>query len=163
MRGPHGKGFAEMAVARVPGSGFDTPTAEELPFEDFEVQAAEQYRKRRMSETNLSAHMYYRFRGSPVKKSQSEADYMGQYPTVEANSIDDELEEGVFSGLWAMRGFGQAWHWLREKRRAASTPLNTYLTYVTLPWQSILEDLLERPRRPVLFFDTANSAKQSSS
>jgi len=39
MRGPHGKGFAEMAVARVPGSGFETPTAEELPFEDFEVQA----------------------------------------------------------------------------------------------------------------------------
>lgn len=73
-----------------------------------------------------------------------------------------------------MRGFGQAWHWLREKRRAASTPLNSYLTYVTLPWQSIIEggtdradnfslvslailtlDLLERPRRPILTFDLA--------
>lgn len=28
-----------MAVQRVPGCGFETPTAEELPFEDFEVQA----------------------------------------------------------------------------------------------------------------------------
>lgn len=162
MRGPHGKGFAEMAVMRVPGTGYETPTTEELPFEDFEVQAVEQYNKRRMSDTNLSHSMYYRFRGSPVKKSQSEADYVSQYPEVEANSIDDELEEGVFTRLWTMRGFGQAWHWLREKRRAASTPLNTYLTYVTLPWQSIIEDLLEHQRRPVLFFDTGEASGSSS-
>ena len=72
-----------------------------------------------------------------------------------------------------MRGFGQAWHWLREKRRAASTPLNAYLTYVTLPWSTILDgilvclvntvhkvvfsDLLEHPRRPVLTFDISDN------
>lgn len=39
MRGPHGKGYAEMAVSRVVGVGFETPSAEELPFEDFEVEA----------------------------------------------------------------------------------------------------------------------------
>lgn len=57
---------------------------------------------------------------------------------MEAQSLDDELEEGVFGRLWTMRGFGQAWHWLREKRRAASTPLHAFLTYVTLPWQSLV-------------------------
>lgn len=49
-----------------------------------------------------------------------------------------ELDEGVLSRLWSVKGFGQAWHWLREKKRAECTPLNAYLTYVTLPWTSIL-------------------------
>ena len=45
MRGPHGKGHAEMAISRVKGSGPDTPaqtpTQEELPdfdVDDFEAQ-----------------------------------------------------------------------------------------------------------------------------
>lgn len=41
--------------------------------------------------------------------------------------------------MWSVRGFGQAWHWLREKKRAECTPLNAYLTYVTLSWTSILQ------------------------
>lgn len=50
-----------------------------------------------------------------------------------------ELEEGMFSRLWGTRGFGQAWHWLREKRRATSVPLNASLTFVTVPWLSVVE------------------------
>lgn len=38
-----------------------------------------------------------------------------------------------------MRGFGQAWHWLREKKRQECTPLNSYLTYVTLPLTLVIE------------------------
>lgn len=52
-----------------------------------------------------------------------------------------ELNEGVLSRLWSVRGFGQAWHWLREKRRAESTPLNAFLTYVTLPWSTVLDGM----------------------
>ncbi len=50
-----------------------------------------------MSDTNLSAQMYYKYRGVPVKKSQSEADYVNQYPEVEANSIDDGML--IFSSI----------------------------------------------------------------
>lgn len=39
MRGPHGKGYAEMAVARVPNCGYETPIAEDLPFDDFETHS----------------------------------------------------------------------------------------------------------------------------
>uniref|UniRef100_A0A914RK53 Uncharacterized protein n=1 Tax=Parascaris equorum TaxID=6256 RepID=A0A914RK53_PAREQ len=53
--------------------------------------------------------------------------------------MTSELDENVLSRLWSVRGFGQAWHWLREKRRAECTPLNAYLTYVTLTWSTILD------------------------
>lgn len=42
----------------------------------------ESYQRRRMSDNNLAANNYYRYKGSPVRKSQSEADYMEQYPEV---------------------------------------------------------------------------------
>jgi hypothetical protein len=81
---------------------------------------------------------------TPDRRWQSESDYVNQYPEVVANSIDDELDESVFGRMWSVRGFGQAWHWLREKRRDASTPLNAYLTYVTLPWTSMLDGLIDK-------------------
>lgn len=36
MRGPRGKGCAEMAVSRVKGSGPETPDLENFPVTDFE-------------------------------------------------------------------------------------------------------------------------------
>uniref|UniRef100_A0A914XRD3 Uncharacterized protein n=1 Tax=Plectus sambesii TaxID=2011161 RepID=A0A914XRD3_9BILA len=100
MRGPHGKGYAEMAVARVPNCGYETPIAEDLPFDDFETHNTDPYNKRRMSDTNLASRMFYKYAGhkgaqttnasgEPVRKSQSEADSVNQYPEVEANAIDD--------------------------------------------------------------------------
>ncbi|VDM44183.1 unnamed protein product [Toxocara canis] len=163
MRGPHGKGYAEMAVARVPNCGFETPMSDQ-PMDFNGTDTLDQYNRRRMSDTNLSHRPVYSrsamtpgpsgCQSSRTRRWQSEADTVNQYPEVEANTIDDELDENVLSRLWSVRGFGQAWHWLREKRRAECTPLNAYLTYVTLPWSTILDDLLlERPRRPILTFD----------
>lgn len=160
MRGPHGKGYAEMAVGRVPNTGIETPLDEGPP--DF--GRFSQFDQRRMSETNLnrlpvfnrppstpSVASSYSGRG---RRWQSEADTVNQCFEVEANGIGDELDEGILGRLRSVRGFGQAWHWLREKRRDESTPLNVYLTYVTLPWSTILDDLLaDRPRRPILTFD----------
>ena len=40
MRGPHGKGFAEMAVSRVKGSGPETPDMENFPVDDFEDEVS---------------------------------------------------------------------------------------------------------------------------
>ena len=37
-----------------------------------------------------------------------------------------------------MKGFTQTFHYLKESRRAQSVPLNALLTYVTVPWYSII-------------------------
>ncbi|VDD94331.1 unnamed protein product [Enterobius vermicularis] len=160
MKGPHGKGYAEMAVGRLPNTGYETPLDEEPP--DF--GKVSQLEQRRMSETNLSSLPFFsRPPSTPSVSScysgrsrrwQSEADTVNQCLEVEAGGIGDELEEGILGRLRSVRGFGQAWHWLREKRRNESTPLNVYLTYITLPWSMILDDLLaDRPRKPILTFD----------
>ncbi|VDM64516.1 unnamed protein product [Angiostrongylus costaricensis] len=147
MRGPHKKGYAEMAVARVLNSGYETPLTENNI--DFSELAGVEHtlNRRRMSETNLSGPKVFTrpsvMQGAQMPYSrrwQSETDTANQYPEVEGSNIDDDLDEGVLTRLWSVRGFGQAWHWLREKKRAECTPLNAYLTYVTLSCTSILKE-----------------------
>ncbi|KAK5976750.1 hypothetical protein GCK32_013097, partial [Trichostrongylus colubriformis] len=137
-------GYAEMAVARVPNCGYETPSMEGSV--DFsELASVEQsWNRRRMSETNLGGPLLLP-RPSAMsavvggRRWQSEADTVNKYPEVDGSSIDEELSEGVLTRLWSVHGFGQAWHWLREKKRAHCTPLNAYLTYITLSWTSILQ------------------------
>lgn len=58
MRGPHGKGYAEMAVARVPGLGYETPLVDDdrRRFDEFQ-QALQGMGNRRMSDTHLNRHL----------------------------------------------------------------------------------------------------------
>uniref|UniRef100_A0A7G3AYU6 Putative spondins extracellular matrix n=1 Tax=Lutzomyia longipalpis TaxID=7200 RepID=A0A7G3AYU6_LUTLO len=53
-----------------------------------------------------------------------------------------ELDDGAYNPLWASKGFTQTFHFWKENRRQQSTPLNAFLTYVTLPWWSIAKALL---------------------
>lgn len=48
-----------------------------------------------------------------------------------------ELDDGAYNPLWTTKGFTQTFHFWKENRRQQSTPLNAFLTYVTLPWWSI--------------------------
>lgn len=66
-------------------------------------------------------------------------------------SLLSELHQTHGIGLFG-RSFGQAWHWFKEQRRAASVGLNSCLTYVTLPWHRIIGDVLDNTRTPVLTF-----------
>ena len=52
--------------------------------------------------------------------------------------VSTELDDGVCNPLWTMKGFTQTFHFLKESRRAQSLPLNALLTYVTVPWFSII-------------------------
>ncbi|KAJ6649987.1 hypothetical protein Bhyg_05230 [Pseudolycoriella hygida] len=63
-----------------------------------------------------------------------------------------ELDDGAYNPLWATRGFTQTFHFWKEHRRQQSTPLNAFLTYVTLPWWSIAKDLLDHRETPILTF-----------
>ncbi|ETN81070.1 hypothetical protein NECAME_08732 [Necator americanus] len=178
-----------MAVARVLNCGYETPSMENntdflgltnvscvplltswVPHFCCEFSFPKigySLNNRRRSETNLVEPTFLRSLTAFDRENcigrrwQSEADTTNQYPEVEGNSIVDDIEEGMLTRLWSVRGFGQAWHWLREKKRAECTPLNAYLTYVTLPWSSILQDLLsDRPKRPILTFEFDSPIEQ---
>lgn len=131
MRGPSGKGSAEMAVTRVKGCGPETPeqtpTTEQFPYEDFDS-----FSERRMSDpaAQQSWSMF-----SKMRKSRSETDSVVKITEVEANEIRDELD--TEKGFWGA-SFGQAWGWFKERRRANSLALHCYLTFITLPWHRIV-------------------------
>nr|XP_018909352.1 PREDICTED: uncharacterized protein LOC109038664 isoform X1 [Bemisia tabaci] len=63
-----------------------------------------------------------------------------------------ELDDGAYNPLWTMRGFTQSFHFWKENKRAQSVPLNVFLTYVTLPWWSIVNDILDHREGPILTF-----------
>lgn len=63
-----------------------------------------------------------------------------------------ELDDTTYNRLWKMKGFSQAYHFWKESRRAQSMAINSYVTYVTLPWHQIITDLLEYRQHPVLTF-----------
>lgn len=50
-----------------------------------------------------------------------------------------ELDDGAYNPLWTMRGNTQSFHMWRENRRQQSTPLNAFLTYISLPASTIIK------------------------
>ena len=83
--------------------------------------------------------------GAPLKKSTSEHIKTATYTVAEdgthevtATSPTAELREAdEYASLFGT-AFGQAWYWLKERKRASSVALNAYVTYVTLPWHWIV-------------------------
>uniref|UniRef100_A0A915CYF2 Uncharacterized protein n=1 Tax=Ditylenchus dipsaci TaxID=166011 RepID=A0A915CYF2_9BILA len=175
MRGPRGKGFAEMAVARVASCGFETPMSESgFDFRgSFDADFSNQ---RRMSDTNLFNRLIPGLSkrtamtpgpnpppcvtptlqaGARNRRWQSDSENMNA-SDFDARSVsggeDTASMSNSMNSKWSMRGLGQTFHFLRDKPE--TLPLNAFLTYVTLPWISILEDILmPSNRRPILTFD----------
>ena len=48
------------------------------------------------------------------------------------------LDDGSLHPLWSSRGFTQTFHFWKENKRSQSVPHHAYVTYVTLPWYSII-------------------------
>ncbi len=69
-----------------------------------------------------------------------------------AGDLLDEFEETKYNPLWTMQGYTQIFHVWRESRRVQSIPLGQYVTYVSLPWWSIINDVLDRRSQPLLTF-----------
>ncbi|CAD5216008.1 unnamed protein product [Bursaphelenchus okinawaensis] len=174
MRGPHGKGFAEMAVARVASLGFETPMSEHC----FEMSGSYDSRwadQRRMSDTNIFGKLLPKrtaltpgpcqdgnaFSLQPRNRRwQSDADSMNNDSDFDVRSVVSETtsrpmtasQQADTGSKWSLNSFGNALSWLKEKKEIPA--LNAYLTYVTLPWRSIIDDmLLTSPRKPILTFD----------
>ncbi|UYV62266.1 KIAA0930 [Cordylochernes scorpioides] len=159
MKGPLAKGHAEMALCRQKGTGAETPTSEPgfcISDFDWEEDLEENpYIQRRMSDpsSNLNTFIRGSWRGgsTQMKKSHSENEGVdccaaNGIREVEACDIRDgeecgELGDGTYNRLWMMRGFSQAYHFWKESRRASSPALHTWVTFVTLPWHSIIADM----------------------
>ncbi|XP_075165889.1 uncharacterized protein KIAA0930 homolog isoform X2 [Haematobia irritans] len=175
MKGPQGKGHAEMAVTKPKGSGVETPTSEPGfcatdMWDEWEEENEDYctYRhQRRLSDpsANLNNFSRYAWRtktssesaaGSAGSKARSENEGLdslaNELSEIEAGDLRDELDDGAYNPLWASRGFAQSFHFWKENRRQQSTPLNAFLTYVTLPWWSIAKDLLDHRETPILTF-----------
>lgn len=202
MKGPLGKGHAEMAVSKQKGSGVETPTSEPgfcITDQEWDDDPEDYpYMKRRMSDPSSNLANFVRgVRPKPASeaaKSRSENEgldsYANGYNEIEAGDLRDdaqkqrlapvndttkvshqlpnsesnqcvkdflpknnaELDDTTYKQLWTTRGFNQAYHFWKESRRAQSTALNAYLTYVTLPWHHIITDLLDGRQEPVLTF-----------
>ena len=69
-----------------------------------------------------------------------------------AGDLLDEFEETAYNPLWTMKGHTQIFHHWRESKRMQCVPLGSFITYVMLPWWSIVKNVLDCQRRPVLTF-----------
>ncbi|XP_052756797.1 uncharacterized protein LOC113523404 isoform X3 [Galleria mellonella] len=98
----------------------------------------------------LGAALYRRARAPPRRTTPDGTDvyYWCDVP----RRPPAELDDGAYNPLWAMRGFTQTFHLWKEGKRQQSTPLNAFLTYVTLPWWSIAKDILDHREEPILTF-----------
>ncbi|XP_018326364.1 uncharacterized protein KIAA0930 homolog isoform X2 [Agrilus planipennis] len=167
MKGPQGKGHAEMAVTKPKGSGAETPSSEpgfcatDIWDSDWEEDSEEFFiyrHQRRLSDPSSNLNNFVRggWKSKLDVKSRSEnegLDYMDNgFAEIEAGDVRDELDDGAYNPLWTMRGFTQTFHFWKENKRAQSTPLNAFLTYITLPWWSIAKDILDHHEAPILTF-----------
>uniref|UniRef100_A0A0K8SFU6 Uncharacterized protein n=1 Tax=Lygus hesperus TaxID=30085 RepID=A0A0K8SFU6_LYGHE len=217
MKGPQGKGHAEMAVTKPKGCGAETPTSEpgycaiDLWDEDWEdPDDMFLYRhQRRLSDPSANLSTFVRggwqkkpnTEGSRARSENEGLDTMANCTThIQAGDLRDdscmlpketlerlknvwkeevrskigadgtvvtywcelrekrkkalagELDDGAINPLWTMRGFTQTFHMWKESKRAQSVPLNSFLTYVTLPWWSITKDILDSRTEPILTF-----------
>lgn len=53
-----------------------------------------------------------------------------------------ELERSTHANGFLGKAFGQAWLLFKDQKRATSVALNSYLTYITLPWHRIIAGTL---------------------
>ncbi|KAK0177346.1 hypothetical protein PV328_001411 [Microctonus aethiopoides] len=170
MKGPQGKGHAEMAVTKPKGSGAETPTSEpgysvtdalwDTDWDDAEELFMYRH-QRRLSDPSANLNNFVRggWRTKPEStgvKARSENEGLDSMANglneIEAGDVRDELDDGAYNPLWTMRGFTQTFHFWKETRRAQSVPLNAFLTYITLPWWSIAKDILDHREDPILTF-----------
>merc|ERR1712029_351916 len=67
-----------------------------------------------------------------------------------AGDLMDEFSETSYNPLWTMRGHKQIFHHWRESKRIQCVPVGAFITYVMLPWSSIVKNVMDHQKRPVL-------------
>ncbi|CAF3423898.1 unnamed protein product [Rotaria sp. Silwood1] len=150
MRGPNGKGHAEMAVSRYRSiqSGITTP--ESIPTTPMSSSFDEESWNKRRTLDNISISRWI-----PPTTRQQQIISNVTTPEVESADIQQELADET-SGFLG-RTLSQAMNWMRGSssrlnQPVQTLPLQTCLTYLTLPCQFIVKDILEPNQMPILTF-----------
>ncbi|TKS90387.1 hypothetical protein D9C73_024519 [Collichthys lucidus] len=132
MKGPQGKGHAEMAVSRV--TSFSTPPTPERNRPSFFSPSL-----RRKVPRNRNAEM---------KKSHSANDSEEFFREEE----DEDLHTATNLRSRSLSGTGRSLvgSWLKLNRTEDYFLLYSHLTYVTLPLHRITTDILEVRQKPIL-------------
>ncbi|XP_033106121.1 uncharacterized protein KIAA0930 homolog isoform X2 [Anneissia japonica] len=147
MKGPEGKGHAEMAVSRFrrlskDGSYDDHSISSDGSGSNSVTSSPE---RTRYSSSCTSSPVPQPKNG--MKKSSSDSGMLFQL-TRESDDLPDNQNNSNFPVKLTRQG-SDALQWL--KRRTHKEPiLNAHLTYVTLPWHRIIADVLEVRLEPVL-------------
>ena len=71
---------------------------------------------------------------------------------ITAGDLRDQLDDGTTNPVWTMRGYTQVLHSWKETKRAGCIPLKVNLTYITLPWWTIVNSILHTRESPMLTF-----------
>uniref|UniRef100_A0A5K3FRG4 SPATA6 domain-containing protein n=1 Tax=Mesocestoides corti TaxID=53468 RepID=A0A5K3FRG4_MESCO len=108
---------------------------------------------------------------SHFRKARSDSDNLNNSPErfrptkncieVESSTFEDEFDDFPLAPVPCTETnadaiverqatFGQAWQWFKERRRVASLPIKTAVTYVSLPWYLITSAIFETKKTPIL-------------
>ena len=171
----------EEIVGSSGGTGYDTPSSEpgesildqiwdsDSDFEDLNSASLatanmvgfKRGHQRRLSDPSSTLNDFMRLGvldrpGKSRNLTESTDNLMDSFgdATVEiyAGDLLDQFEETKYNPLWTMKGYTQIFHSWRESKRVQSIPLGAFISYVTLPWWSIVKDILEQERQPLLTF-----------
>ncbi|CAF3492960.1 unnamed protein product, partial [Rotaria sp. Silwood2] len=148
MRGPNGKGHAEMAVSRFRPIQSELTSPESTPTTPMTNTFDEEndWNKRRQID-NDSASQWV-----PPTSKQQRSSSDAATPEVESTDIQKELSDDT-SGFLG-RTLNQAMSWMRGSnsnlnQSIKTPPLQTCLTYLTLPCHLIVKDILESNSIPI--------------
>ncbi|KAG7455929.1 hypothetical protein MATL_G00246350 [Megalops atlanticus] len=153
MKGPQGKGHAEMAVSRVP-TGDTSPCGTE---EDPDSPAHERLTSLSMPPTPersrpsfFSPALHRKLpRNAEMKKSHSANDSEG-FLRDEEDEADLHNNTNLRSRSLSGTGHSLVGSWLKLNRAEECFLLYSHLTYVTLPLHRITTDILEVRQKPIL-------------
>lgn len=144
MKGPGGKGHAEMAITQQ-RTVDDRTSLEEMENNDWRTCAA-------CGERMASS-------SSPTQTDVPDIPDEKCYCGVEIKGVDPRWTrscDGIkrnpdCSSDKRKKGSSSSQHWMKfRKKPLSSLALSAYLTYVTLPWNKIMKDILEVRQPPIL-------------
>ncbi|CAF0808532.1 unnamed protein product [Rotaria sp. Silwood1] len=151
MRGPNGKGHAEMAVSRYQSMQSEITTPESIPTTPTTTTFDEENYNQRRTVDNSSVSQSL----LPTSKQQQQQQSSSNSPTPEVESTDIRQELSDDASGFLGRTLSHAMNWMRGSNSRLNEsmknlPLQTCLTYLTLPCHLIVKDILESNSIPIL-------------
>ncbi|XP_065579738.1 uncharacterized protein KIAA0930 homolog [Artemia franciscana] len=155
IRSASKKGYVEVAITKVKQryTDLESPISEpEFSASDTDDECEEAINalwQRRVSDPNLNVSLNYITTPAVQRKKPNRA---SKSQICEIETCELAVDEIDGSTLWSTKGCLQTFHFWKESRRSESWIMNSLVTCVSLPWYSIIYNLLESRANPVLSF-----------